>query len=84
MGSPSSCSATRARTGSWWTWITGRSEADRDPRRVEPYSLRRSQEGNLLLFVVNDYGQLRSYRLDHVAGIKPTAIPFTPRFRVEF
>jgi hypothetical protein len=30
-------------------------------RRVEPYSLRYSQDGNLILFVVNDYGQLRSY-----------------------
>lgn len=54
------------------------------PRRVEPYSLRRSRDGNLLLFVVNDNGELRSYRVDHIAGIRPTAITFTPRFRVEF
>ena len=54
------------------------------PRLVEPYSLRRTQSGNLRLFVVNDYGALRSYRVDRIAGIRPTAIPFAPRFRVEF
>lgn len=52
-------------------------------RRVEPYSLRRSRFGDLLLFVVNDHGQLRSYRVDHIAGIRPTTVPFTPRFRIE-
>lgn len=54
------------------------------PRLVEPYSLRRTLDGNLLLFVVNDYGQLRSYRVDRVAGIRPTAETFAPRFHVEF
>jgi predicted nucleotidyltransferase component of viral defense system len=54
------------------------------PRRVEPYSLRRTQDGNLVLFVVNDYGELRSYRVDRIAGVRPTTIPFTPRYRVEF
>jgi hypothetical protein len=33
-------------------------------RRVEPYSLRYTQDGNLILFVVNDHGQLRSYRVN--------------------
>ena len=54
------------------------------PRRVEPYSLRHTQDGNLVLFVVNDYGELRSYRVDRIAAIRPTAVPFTPKFRVEF
>jgi predicted nucleotidyltransferase component of viral defense system len=53
-------------------------------RRVQPYSLRRSRSGDLLLFVVNDRGLLRSYRLDRIAGIRPTSISFTPRYRVEF
>ncbi len=53
-------------------------------RRVEPYSLRRTQDRNLVLFVVNEYGQLRSYRVDRIAGIRPTAVSFTPKFRVEF
>lgn len=54
------------------------------PRRVEPYSLRRTQDGNLILFVVNDSGQLRSYRLDRIMGIRPTAESFRPKFQVEF
>jgi predicted nucleotidyltransferase component of viral defense system len=54
------------------------------PRRVEPYSLRHTQDGNLVLFVVNDYGELRSYRVDRIAAIRPTEVPFTPKFRVEF
>ncbi len=53
-------------------------------RRVEPYALRHTRDGNLVLFVVNDQGELRSYRVDRMAGIRPTAVPFTPRYRVEF
>lgn len=54
------------------------------PRIVEPYSLRRTNDGNLLLFVVNDHEELRSYRVDRIAGVRPTATPFVPRFTVEF
>jgi predicted nucleotidyltransferase component of viral defense system len=54
------------------------------PRVVEPYSLRRTQDGNLVLFVVNDHDQLRSYRVDRIAGVRPTTTPFTPRYTVEF
>ena len=53
-------------------------------RRVEPYSLRYTQDGNLILFVVNDHGQLRSYRVDRIAGIRPTMATFQPMFRVKF
>jgi Group II intron, maturase-specific domain/WYL domain len=42
------------------------------PRKVEPYSLRRTRDGDLVLFVVNDRGQLRSYRIDRIARIRPT------------
>jgi hypothetical protein len=51
----------------------------RGPRRVEPYSLRRTKDSNLVLFVVNDRRQLRSYRVDRIAGIKPTTEPVHPR-----
>ena len=51
---------------------------------VAPYSFRRTRDGNIVLFVVNDQGQLRSYRLDRIAGIRPTSESFTPAFRVEF
>ena len=53
-------------------------------RSVEPYSLRRSQQGNLLVFVVNDNGQLRSYRADRIRAISVEPESFTPRYRVEF
>lgn len=54
------------------------------PRVVEPYSLRRSLDGNLLLFVRNDHGQLRSYRVDRIRGSSIEPETFTPRYRVEF
>jgi predicted nucleotidyltransferase component of viral defense system len=54
------------------------------PRRVEPYSLRRTNDGNLLLFVVNDRGALRAYRVDRIAGARPTSETFVPRYLVEF
>ena len=56
----------------------------RGPRLVEPYSLRQTRDRNVVLFVVNDYGRLRSYRVDRIVGIRPTAATFTPKFRVEF
>jgi predicted nucleotidyltransferase component of viral defense system len=54
------------------------------PRVVEPYSLRRTREGNIVLFVVNDRGLLRTYRVDRIAGARPTTETFTPRYQVEF
>ena len=53
-------------------------------RSVEPYSLRRSGSGDLLLFVVNDRSELRSYRVDRIAGASVTREPFEARYRVEF
>lgn len=53
-------------------------------RRVEPYSLRQTLDGNLLLFVVNDRDELRAYRVDRIAGVRPTSETFQPRFLVEF
>jgi len=54
------------------------------PRIVEPYALRRSKDRNLLLFVVNDRGQQRSYRVDRIARVRATDMPFRPKFVVEF
>lgn len=48
---------------------------------MEPYSLRRTNDGNLLLFVVNDYGARRGYRVDRMAGARPTSETFIPRYR---
>lgn len=54
------------------------------PRLVEPYALRRTKDGNLVLFVVNDRGELRSYRVDRIAGARVSDVPFRPRYLVEF
>ncbi|MCY4088458.1 MAG: WYL domain-containing protein [Actinomycetia bacterium] len=54
------------------------------PRVVEPYALRMTRDGNLLLFVVNDRGQLRSYRVDRIAGVRVLDTPYRPRYIVEF
>jgi len=59
-------------------------EGRRGARVVEPYALRMTRDGNLLLFVVNDRGQLRSYRVDRIAGVRVLDTPFQPRYIVEF
>lgn len=59
-------------------------EGRQGTRRVEPYSLRRTRDGNLILFVLNDQGQLRSYQVDRIAGARPTQETFRPTFLVEF
>ena len=56
----------------------------RGRRAVEPLSFRRTRDGHLLLFVINDRGQLRSYRVDRIAGIRVLDQSFTPRYFVEF
>lgn len=54
-------------------------------RIVEPYSLRRSSAGDLLFYgwKVAD-GEIRSYRVDRVQGVRVTNRAFSPRFIVEF
>jgi hypothetical protein len=54
------------------------------PRVVEPYSLRRTNDRHLLLYVVNDHGEPRSYRVDRIASAVATKETFTPRYLVEF
>ncbi len=56
----------------------------RGSRLVEPYSLRHSHDGDLLLFVLNDRHQLRSYRVDRIVGVNVTRQSFAPKFVVEF
>jgi len=53
-------------------------------REVEPLSLRRTKDGNLLLFVINDAGHLRGYRVDHILGARVAGRRYAPRYRVEF
>jgi predicted nucleotidyltransferase component of viral defense system len=54
------------------------------PRVVEPYAFRMTRDGYLLLFVVNDYGALRSYRVDRIAGVRVLDRSFKPSYFVEF
>ena len=57
----------------------------RDVRIIEPYSLRRSSAGNLLLMAVKaDTGEIRSYRVDQIVGAAATEQSFTPRYIIEF
>ena len=53
-------------------------------RRIEPYSLRRTLEGNVILHAHNrDKNAHRSYRLDRIQGARVTNQSFTPRFAIE-
>ena len=53
-------------------------------RVIEPYSLRQSREGNLLLYGVRtDTGAVRSYRVDRITSVRVLSVPFRPRYRVE-
>lgn len=52
--------------------------------RIEPYSLRRSKDGNVLLMAVRrDNGQPRSYRVDRIISASVSNEAFRPRFEVE-
>lgn len=54
-------------------------------RVIEPYSLRRTQAGNLLLHGIRvDNGEHRSYRVDEIESVRVTNRPFRPAFAVEF
>lgn len=53
-------------------------------RRIEPYSLRRTSAGAILLFAVRSAnGESRSYRLDRIQGATVTAQSFAPRYTIE-
>lgn len=53
-------------------------------RLIEPYSLRRSREGNLLLYAVRrEDGEDRGYRVDRIQGVEVSTISFVPKYPVE-
>ena len=53
-------------------------------RLIEPYSLRRTRDGNLLLYAVkHNTGEPRAYRVDRIQGAEVTNESFTPRYVVE-
>jgi len=57
---------------------------DGSHRVIEPYSLRRTKAGDIVLYAVrHDNGQPRSYRVDRIESATPTRTPFVPRYAVE-
>lgn len=53
-------------------------------RLIEPYSLRRSRAGNLLVYALkHETGEIRAYRVDQIQGVRITDIPFTPSYAIE-
>lgn len=53
-------------------------------RRIEPYSLRQTAEGNYVLHAVrSDSGEHRSYRVDRMHGASVTGQSFAPRYLIE-
>jgi nucleotidyltransferase AbiEii toxin of type IV toxin-antitoxin system/WYL domain-containing protein len=53
-------------------------------RRIEPYSLRETRDGNIILHAWNrDSNAHRSYRVDRIEGAHVTGETFTPRYEVE-
>jgi predicted nucleotidyltransferase component of viral defense system/DNA-directed RNA polymerase subunit RPC12/RpoP len=53
-------------------------------RRIEPYSLRRTSEGNIILHAFNvDKQQHRSYRVDRIRSADVTSQTFVPRYEIE-
>ncbi len=59
-------------------------EGEPGPRLVEPYALRQTQEGNLLLLVRNERGEPRTYRVDRISGVSIQPETFIPQFTIEF
>jgi predicted nucleotidyltransferase component of viral defense system len=57
---------------------------DGSVRRIEPYSLRQTVEGNFVLHSIrSDSGEHRSYRVDRMQNATVTSQVFSPRYAVE-
>jgi len=59
-------------------------EYDNKHRLIEPYSLKKTQDGNILLHAIrHEDDQPRSYRVDRIQGATATDISFIPRYAIE-
>lgn len=57
---------------------------DGTTRRIEPYSLRRTRDGNIVLHAYNvESAGHRSYRIDRMRGARATNQTFVPRYEIE-
>jgi hypothetical protein len=53
-------------------------------RLIEPYALRRSKAGNLLVYAIKTQtGEVRAYRVDRIEGVRITNTAFTLRYAIE-
>jgi predicted nucleotidyltransferase component of viral defense system len=53
-------------------------------RSIEPYSLRRSRAGDILVYAVKAAtGEARSYRLDRIQSVRVSNEVFVPRYAIE-
>ncbi len=53
-------------------------------RLIEPYALRRSKAGNLLVYAVKaGTGEVRAYRADRIQAVRITTTSFRPRYAIE-
>jgi predicted nucleotidyltransferase component of viral defense system len=53
-------------------------------RLIEPYALRQSKAGNLLVYAIKaETGEVRAYRVDRIEGVRVTDVAFTPRYAIE-
>jgi predicted nucleotidyltransferase component of viral defense system len=53
-------------------------------RLIEPYALRQSKAGNLLVYAIKaETGDVRAYRVDRIEGVRVTNTPFIPRYAIE-
>jgi predicted DNA-binding transcriptional regulator YafY len=58
---------------------------ERETYLIEPYSLRATSQGDILLYGVKlPSGEIRSFRTDRILGVRSSEIAFTPRYQVEF
>jgi predicted nucleotidyltransferase component of viral defense system len=57
---------------------------DGGTRRIEPYSLRETRNGNFVLYATrSDSGEPRSYRIDRIQSASVTNQAFSPRYLIE-
>ncbi len=57
---------------------------DGETRRIEPYSLRRTKDDNVILHAIKvSTGESRTYRVDRMQGARATSQGFVPKYAVE-
>ncbi len=59
-------------------------DGTRGQYRLEPYSLRRTTKGHIILYAVKTPGtEIRSFRIDQIVDVRVLQETFTPRFEID-